>query len=619
MSFNPIFQKKRWLWLLLGTLIILQGLVWWGVSYKQSLYDQVRQQQLEQRLTADIDQQIQEKQKAITAVSLALQTALTPALIAHSDNAETLSEKVQPLLEQISRHARYQFLWVQLLDARGTPVFQSWQPTPSSLDPVMPNRLDLGIYTQQDSPLMNITTTKDGLGLQITSPIAHKGERIGYLDVITRFHSLQTYFQSKNIVSMAVLNPKHTSAVQTELNDTLYRIDDFILGSLNNQQDTVNRLSAQVIRKWLSMKADSAIWQEQLVIRYPLSSLSGQELGAFLLFYPLDATQATDTLSAISRNQTWLIAMDVVVSLLLIVGLIVLGFKNQKDYYRNILNSEEEIVIVTTGLKIFDGNRQFFEYFPQFRQNADQCVCNYFEPEEGYLQKFHNGQLWIDYLLQRPDQTHKVKYVHGDNTYIFKISAHLFNRAESLSVVILTDITHLEELNGQLLEQAQKDVLTGIGNRRFFNEATEQLLKTTDLEETPLSFISFDIDHFKRINDTHGHKVGDDVLKHLTNTIGRQLRDHDLFFRVGGEEFMIILPGHTPDRAFEIAERLRRSVAEQDFSPVEQVTISSGVDQIGQNETLDDLLKRLDDALYASKDAGRNHTTLVRHQSQPKD
>jgi diguanylate cyclase (GGDEF)-like protein len=118
--------------------------------------------------------------------------------------------------------------------------------------------------------------------------------------------------------------------------------------------------------------------------------------------------------------------------------------------------------------------------------------------------------------------------------------------------------------------------------------------------------IFFDIDHFKKVNDVYGHQTGDVALRTVVDTLSAQLRESDVFFRVGGEEFMIVLAHHPLNQAKEIAERLRKRVEHIQEASLPHLTISLGVAELDTHETLEQLLHRIDLALYEAKSNGRN-------------
>ena len=115
-----------------------------------------------------------------------------------------------------------------------------------------------------------------------------------------------------------------------------------------------------------------------------------------------------------------------------------------------------------------------------------------------------------------------------------------------------------------------------------------------------------DIDYFKKVNDTYGHLVGDEVLKKFTSILTQGVRKSDIVARWGGEEFVILLPDTEFSSTVKLAELIRLKVAEGDFSPVDGVTCSIGVARWNESESVDQLLKRVDKKLYQAKELGRN-------------
>ncbi|MEW6765084.1 MAG: diguanylate cyclase [Pseudomonadota bacterium] len=191
---------------------------------------------------------------------------------------------------------------------------------------------------------------------------------------------------------------------------------------------------------------------------------------------------------------------------------------------------------------------------------------------------------------------------------IFRDNHDRLEREEALAMAQ----EQAEELNRQLQVQIEEvtrasetDPLTGIANRAKFNMVLQREYDRARRYGTPLSLVLLDIDHFKQINDTQGHLSGDEVLRELTRLIRHNLRSSDHFARWGGEEFVILSPESAP-LALELAEKLRKLIAEHHFEPVGSVTCSFGVTQCNDNDTLDLCLTRADEALYRAKAHGRN-------------
>ena len=167
----------------------------------------------------------------------------------------------------------------------------------------------------------------------------------------------------------------------------------------------------------------------------------------------------------------------------------------------------------------------------------------------------------------------------------------------------------------QSMELAVTDQLTGLHNRRYMRVQLESYVKRANMGGAPVSILLCDIDHFKKINDIHGHAAGDDVLREFGRRLRENIRPMDLACRYGGEEFVVIMPETPQALAQSAGERIRQIMAETTFSVARgdelKVTMSGGVSTIVPPEdTMDALLKRADDALYRAKSAGRNKVEL---------
>jgi diguanylate cyclase (GGDEF)-like protein len=173
-------------------------------------------------------------------------------------------------------------------------------------------------------------------------------------------------------------------------------------------------------------------------------------------------------------------------------------------------------------------------------------------------------------------------------------------------IVTFTDITALERERVQLLYRATTDSLTGVSNRSKLTDYIHAEHARFRRYKVPMSLIMFDIDHFKTINDTLGHAVGDQVLSALATVVLHSMRDTDMLGRWGGEEFMVLAPLTTLKDAREFSERLRETIAASPMPGVPQLTCSFGVAEIRNGESLDSLFNRVDAALYRAKNNGRN-------------
>jgi len=191
---------------------------------------------------------------------------------------------------------------------------------------------------------------------------------------------------------------------------------------------------------------------------------------------------------------------------------------------------------------------------------------------------------------------------------------HLRNNLVDTALTIGRLLSELEEKNRELQELAYYDPLTGLPNRRFFFEHASLIFEEAKRYEKPLSLLIMDIDHFKKINDTYGHDVGDLVLKAFAGVLRGIVRQSDICARFGGEEFVVLLPNTDLEGAKVLAERIRTAVAK---NPVEHgsivivFTVSIGISQYRKGmQNIEKLIKEADTALYRAKEGGRNRVEV---------
>jgi diguanylate cyclase (GGDEF)-like protein len=179
-----------------------------------------------------------------------------------------------------------------------------------------------------------------------------------------------------------------------------------------------------------------------------------------------------------------------------------------------------------------------------------------------------------------------------------------------VSFTVMRVIGHLRMQQESLERYATVDELTGSPNRRVFLERLEREVNRFARLGTRLSVVFVDIDHFKKINDLHGHQVGDAVLKEIFARLEESLRAYDFVGRYGGDEFVMALPGNDAEGGAAVAERLRESVQESAVGKISDVTISLGVAQLEESMNAEELIRKADVALYRAKNGGRNRTVM---------
>lgn len=175
-----------------------------------------------------------------------------------------------------------------------------------------------------------------------------------------------------------------------------------------------------------------------------------------------------------------------------------------------------------------------------------------------------------------------------------------------LSGLIAAVVLLVQRKQDDVYVMATHDELTGVLNRHGLNTILLKRISEHERYGRAISFIFFDIDHFKKVNDTYGHQVGDVLLQELTALVERTIRFSDILVRWGGEEFLIVLPETELTEAILLAEKLRMNIEQYSFKKPEHITCSFGVTELNEDEIQEDVLKRVDEFLYRAKELGRN-------------
>jgi len=205
----------------------------------------------------------------------------------------------------------------------------------------------------------------------------------------------------------------------------------------------------------------------------------------------------------------------------------------------------------------------------------------------------------------------KIKKKSEETIWIKLIIKRIKDNEKYLFLAVISDISKEVKKYDELSRLAYYDKLTGIYNRRKLDELLLMEHKITKRYDRTMSALFFDIDHFKKVNDTYGHDIGDSVLSNLAMLISKEIRETDIFARWGGEEFIILLPETTNENAMLLAQEIMDSLAMYTFEQVGHITISIGISSIKGKERLQTFTKRLDEALYKAKKDGRNRYIVL--------
>ncbi len=251
-----------------------------------------------------------------------------------------------------------------------------------------------------------------------------------------------------------------------------------------------------------------------------------------------------------------------------------------------------ELVVMSTGLENFDVLRLCSQLRSLSRTRMLPLLLVANPGEDAMLIRAIDMGV-NDYILRPVDQNELVARVRT------QIKRSRYNE-------------RLRESVQQTVEMAIRDGLTGLNNRRYFDSHLESAFDKAQSGGKPLSVLIVDIDHFKQVNDVHGHEAGDDVLREFAKRIGKNVRNLDMACRYGGEEFVLLMPETDIELACIVAERMRREIAAHPFiidggTKQINITVSVGAACIdGNSDSKKALMKRADDALYSAKRNGRN-------------
>ena len=222
-------------------------------------------------------------------------------------------------------------------------------------------------------------------------------------------------------------------------------------------------------------------------------------------------------------------------------------------------------------------------------------------------------------ISQKLNQAASIEDIQQITRHLMSETKAMAEESKALSAKIQQSLTEIETLRKELKTAQQKantDMLTRLFNRHGFDQAIGQALRSVRASGQPLSIIILDIDFFKRINDTYGHLVGDNVLKMLGRLIRESVKGRDIPARFGGEEFIIALPKTDIQNALSLAEQIRKALAlknmriKESGESIGQVTLSAGIAAYRPGELIDQTIKRADDALYQAKETGRNKSVV---------
>lgn len=287
----------------------------------------------------------------------------------------------------------------------------------------------------------------------------------------------------------------------------------------------------------------------------------------------------------------------------------------ERDFVQ-LLVDNSTMLLLTDGVGAFYANKSLLEFFAcesfDTFKNRYSCICDEFIQNQYYfyIDDIAERTKWIDYLLKLPMDKRIVSMISKQNfePMVFNLGISVLDGKYLISFNDISDRMHKEI---SLEEKILHDGLTKAFSREYFWKNIQAIAQNYFAMQKQVAISILDIDFFKKVNDTYGHDVGDNVLVELVKLIKQNLRTDDFLIRWGGEEFVLILSIKDEESLYVVLENLRNKIATAQFKDIGELTCSFGGTIFKNDENIETTLKRADIALYKSKNSGRNKVTLL--------
>jgi diguanylate cyclase (GGDEF)-like protein len=292
--------------------------------------------------------------------------------------------------------------------------------------------------------------------------------------------------------------------------------------------------------------------------------------------------------------------------------------EKELELLQNVINQQQSIIIVSNNDRIELVNQSFLDFYdvksPEEFHEKYRCVCDTFVSHPAFFHLDDKNERWIAKILELPEKDRVVSIlnVRTIEPKAFSVQINHLLPNSTRYVITLTDITDIKLESQRHYYHATHDMLTKIYNRSFFLDKLDDEITYSARYQVPFSIIIFDIDYFKRFNDTFGHLKGDEVLVAVCDIVKLNIRKTDIFARWGGEEFVILLPNTPIDKAEILAQNLRKHIENISMDEVDKITASFGISEYQAEDVEKTIFHRADEALYKAKENGRNQVVTVK-------
>jgi diguanylate cyclase len=574
------------------------------LKQKKDLFESQTYEASAQYMQDLLTQMIEVKQKSTAAIALSLANDKQFIDDVARKNLKTFA--FEKLSEEFRTHTLYKNIWVQVFDDKANVLYRSW--TDKNQENVFNVRKDIQDVIAFKKVVTSINPGRHSLSIRAIVPLFTQEKFVGMIEIISHFNSISKTLKKSDIDSLVVLKEEFTSQLKYPMTEMF--LDGYYIANFDASKSLQNYLHQQGIESYLnnSYRVENGF----IIVSCELKDVHSNPVGYYIMLKKLSDISNIGIEFYMFK---WIaLSVMIVMALVIILSAVLYYTKaRDKEYYQKIINGSSNIIFINNPFETIEVNDTFYKYFKEFRsfeefKQEHRCISEYFLLEEGCLRQTMDGVNWLEYLITHRGGKNSVKMELAGEIRYFSISASLISQEKQHYAIIMSDITEQETYKQELEHLTITDTLTGIGNRRYFqNKMAEECSRATRYKY-PFSLILFDIDYFKQVNDEHGHNTGDEVLKEYTNLITPMLRENDIFCRIGGEEFIILLPHVDEAAAQKIAQKLRLAI--QEHQKIVPITMSFGVTQYINGEDEESVFQRVDKALYKAKENGRNRVEV---------
>ncbi|EDZ62883.1 protein containing GGDEF domain [Sulfurimonas gotlandica GD1] len=476
-------------------------------------------------------------------------------------------------------------------------------------------------------------------GYRYVFPIVDKGEHLGSVEFSVSFEGIERklrkilpFYAHKIILEKAVSYDKvfkeHIDFfVPSQFSENYYLENQDISKVTRKTQDDsfVNKLTslAKESKDFLQKLAKKDSFTVPIIEDgkgYVVTFLALKDIDNKNAGYVVSFTNLQEIVYIQKRYQdfSFIVFLGATLLFILIVAVIVQiqKVKNESLKLQKFIDIQNSIVVLTDGKKFKFTNKSFFDFFKYADMedflNKHDCICELFVRSNGFFSLAdvkENEKHWVESLLNLSGRNRIVSMIDKTLTpHAFTVSINRYDRENY--IINFSDISDAMTEKLQLQKQIVRDQLTKAYNRVYFEKTIDSLIASNTSQNKNTGIIFFDIDHFKNVNDTYGHKAGDDVLRIIVDLVKKNIRSNDKLIRWGGEEFLILLPANSIDEVYKEAEHLRKTIEKHEFDIVKHLTCSFGLSLHEATADIHESVKKADEKLYEAKKNGRNRVVF---------